>query len=156
MSKFVIVGQDGTRYVFKAETLDVVARGKKVFVNDTPLAEYLSVGDAREAAEIFAEELESFDEEHLLPVKHFQAEPFVECAWARDSIDVFLEVVKKLPRDFINEFFRTYRHDGLEKACDTAKEVTEYACTYEAELTAQADAKTTVVIGKGEDTHERD
>ena len=156
MSKFVIVGPDGTRYVFKTETIDVIARGKKVFVNDTPLAEYLNVGDAREAAEMLTEELDYFSDEYFLPVKHFQAEPFVECAWAKESIDKFLEVVKKLPRDFINEFFRTYKHDGLEKACNTAKEVTEYACTYEAERIVQDNAKATVFIGEGEDTHERD
>ena len=150
------IGQDGTKYVFKAKEVEVVARGKKVFVNETPVAEYLNAGDAREAAESLKEELDRSTEEYILPVRHFQAEPFVECAWAKDSIDKFLEVVKKLPPDFLSEFFRCYKRFGVEKACDTAREVTDLACAYDEELTAQAGAKATVFIGEGDDGHERD
>lgn len=150
MREFVFIGQDGTKYVIKAYDVEVVARGKKVFANDTPIAEYLSAGDAREAAEMVTEELDSYDDEYLLPVKHFQAEPFVEYAWAKESIDVFLEAVKKLPHEFINEFFHSYKQVGLEEACDTAKKITDYACTYDKERAEQDSCKATVFIGEGD------
>lgn len=144
----VFIGQDGTKYVFNADSVDIVARGKKVFINDTPIAEYLGVGDAREAAGLIKAELDC-DEEHYLPVKHFQAEPFVEYAWANETIGEFLEAVKKLPREFINEFFYSYKRVGLKGACDTAKKITASACEYDAELTTQSEIKTTVFIDEG-------
>ena len=148
MGKLVFIGQDGTKYEMNADVVEVVARGKKVFINDTPVAEYLGVGDAREAAGIIMEELDSLDGEYLLPVKHFQAEPFLEYAWASESICKFLDAVKKLPHEFINEFFHSYKRVGLEEACDTAKKITASACEYDAELTAQSDIKATVFIGE--------
>ncbi len=150
------IGQDGTKYVFKAKEVEIVVSGKQIFVNDTLVAEYLNADDAREAAESIKEELDSSAEEYILPVKHFQAEPFVKYAWASESIYEFLYAVRKLPHEFINEFFHCYKSDGLEEACDTAKKITEYACIYDNELTEQDSNGATVVIGEGDDEHEGD
>lgn len=148
MKEFVFIGQDGTKYVFKAESAEIVTRSKQIFINGTPVAEYLSISDAREAAGIVKEKLDC-DDEHCLPVKHFQAEPFVEYAWSKNEIDEFLELVAKLPREFINEFFHSYKRVGFEGACKTAKEITAAAIEYDAELTVQSDIKATVYIDEG-------
>lgn len=148
MSEFVFIGQDGTKYVFKAESVEIATRGEQVFINNTPVAEYPGIGDAREAAGIIRKELD-YDDEHFLPVKHFQGEPFVEYAWHKNEIDEFLEVIAKLPREFINEFFHSYKRVGFEEACKTAKEITAAACEYDAELTVQSDIKATVYIDAG-------
>lgn len=148
MSEFVFIGQDGTKYVFKAESVEIVNRGKQVFVNNTPVAEYPGIGDAREAAGIIKAELDC-DDEHRVPVKHFQAEPFVDYAWHKNEIDEFLELVAKLPREFINEFFYSCKRVGIEEACKTAKAITATACEYDAELTIQSDIKAKVYIDEG-------
>ena len=148
MREFVFIGQDGTKYVFKAESVEIVTRSKQVFINSTPVAEYPSIGDAREAAGIIKAELDC-DDEQCLPVKHFQAEPFVEYAWHKNEIDEFLELIAKLPREFVNEFFYSYKRVGLDKACKTAKEITAAAIEYDAELTVQSDIKATVYIDEG-------
>ena len=134
--------------MFKAESVSVVKRGKQVFINGTPVAEYPSARDAREAAGIINEELDSDDEQYL-PVKHFQAEPFVEYAWHKNEIDEFLALIVKLPCEFVSEFFHSYKRVGLEKTCETAKEITAMAAEYDAELTVQSDIKATVYIDEG-------